>query len=224
MKRKLIKTEDGSHTVLLENMSEHYHSTHGALNESMHVFIEAGLKHVDHAQKVLTVLEVGFGTGLNALLTLDYAISNKRKIQYVGLEPFPLEEELYQQLNYETFLELSANEEYLQTMHSRDWNFPYYYTDYFVLNKIQSTLQEAELQEAAFDVIYFDAFGPDKQSEVWTVENFRKCYQALKADGVLTTYSAKGQVKRDLQEVGFVVEKISGPKGKREMIRARKQL
>jgi len=218
MERSLVTTEDGSHTVYLPEMDEHYHSTHGAVNESKHVFIQAGLEHVNSDQP--TILEVGFGTGLNALLTLQKSLQNKQKIRYVALEPFPLKDHIFKQLNFDAALDFEGAAGFLQKMHQANWNFPVFITDDFVLHKLQNTLQETLFKEEAFDVIYFDAFAPSKQPEVWGAENFKKCYSALKPGGVLTTYSSQGQVRRDMEEAGFNTEKIPGPKGKREMLRA----
>lgn len=224
MSEKIITTEDGSHTLYREDLEEHYHSTHGAIQESQHVFIEAGLRKAIHRNDPVKVLEIGFGTGLNALLTLKEALGLKKKIQYVTLEPLPVSEEAYQQLNYGSLLDLEDASTYLKKMHESAWNFPFYFTDYFILNKIQSKLEDAEFQDEVFDVVFFDAFAPSKQPEVWTLGNFSKIFKALKPGGILTTYSSQGQVKRTLKEAGFEFEKIPGPKGKREMLRATKPI
>lgn len=221
MERSLVTTEDGSHTVYLPELDEHYHSTHGAINESQHVFIQAGLEYLRLDEP--TILEVGFGTGLNALLTLQNSIAKKQKIRYVALEPYPLEADIFKHLNFDDSAEMAAPDNYLQKMHEAQWNFPVFINDDFVLHKLKHTLQETSFMEEAFDVIYFDAFAPAKQPEVWSAENFEKCFQALKPGGVLTTYSSQGQVRRNMQEAGFKTEKIPGPKGKREMLRAIKE-
>ncbi|MGM0566635.1 MAG: tRNA (5-methylaminomethyl-2-thiouridine)(34)-methyltransferase MnmD [Bacteroidota bacterium] len=221
MERSLVTTEDGSHTVYLPELDEHYHSTHGAINESKHVFIQAGLEYVN--ADAPAVLEVGFGTGLNALLTLQNSIAKKQKTRYVALEPYPLEAHIFEQLNFNDSVKFEGAGRYFQKMHTAQWNFPVFITDDFVLHKLQHTLQETSFKEAAFDVVYFDAFAPAKQPEVWSTENFEKCFQALKPGGVLTTYSAQGQVRRNMQEAGFKTEKIPGPTGKREMLRAIKE-
>ncbi len=218
MERSLFTTEDGSHTIYLPQLDEHYHSTHGAVNESKHVFIQAGLEQVNADDPA--VLEVGFGTGLNVLLTLQKSLINKQKFRYVALEPYPLEAHIFKQLNFGAVLEFEGAGAYLQKMHEVQWDFPVFITDDFVLHKLKHTLQDTSFMEDAFDVIYFDAFAPATQPEVWSTENFEKCFQALKPGGVLTTYSSQGQVRRNMQEAGFKTEKIPGPKGKREMIRA----
>lgn len=222
MPEKIIVTEDGSHTLYREDLEEHYHSTHGAIQESQHVFIEAGLRKVVNSNDSVRVLEVGFGTGLNALLAMKEALDLKKKIQFVSLEPFPLSEEVYRQLNYGSLIDLKDANAHLKKMHESAWNFPFYFTDYFILNKIKSKLEDAEFQDEVFDVVFFDAFAPSKQPEVWSLDNFSKIFNAVRPGGILTTYSSQGQVKRKLKEAGFELEKIPGPKGKREMLRATK--
>lgn len=223
MKKKLITTSDGSHTLYLPGIDEHYHSTYGALQESRHVFIEKGLHHLDKNIEPVNVLEVGFGTGLNALLTLFESEKDKRKVHYIGVEPYPLEEQFFKKLNYGRLIDYDKAENYLQQMHEKDWNFPFYITEYFILNKLRTKFEEATLQPSMFHLIYYDAFAPDKEDSLWNKENFEKCYNALKEGGVLVTYSSKGQVKRDLAEAGFNVSKVEGPEGKREMLRAIKK-
>ena len=223
MEKKLITTSDGSHTLYQPGIDEHYHSTHGALHESRHVFIGKGLNHLDKNIEPVNVLEVGFGTGLNALLTLIESEKDKRKIHYIGVEPYPLEEHFFKKLNYGKLIEYDKAGNYLQQMHEKDWNFPFYITEYFILNKLRTKFEEATLQPSMFHLIYYDAFAPDKQDELWNKKNFEKCYTALKEGGVLVTYSSKGQVKRDLAQAGFNVSKVEGPEGKREMLRAIKR-
>lgn len=219
MESRLIVTEDGSHTIFQPELQEHYHSVHGAISESKHVYIEAAMQQFSE-EKTLTILEVGFGTGLNALLTLVEAIKRKQKVRYVALEPFPLSSVFYEKLNFGELTGFPDAHRYLQQMHQKPWNFPYYYSDYFLLHKLDTTLEDASLQNEAFDVVYFDAFAPGKQPGVWSTGNFRKCCDAMKHGGVLTTYSSQGQVKRNMQDAGLTVEKIPGPTGKREIIRA----
>lgn len=220
MEKKLVTTSDGSHTLYLPGIDEHYHSTHGALQESRHVFIGKGWNLLDKSIEPVNVLEVGFGTGLNALLTLIESEKDKRKVHYIGIEPYPLEEQFFKKLNYGRLLDYDKVENYLQQMHEKDWNFPFYITEYFILNKLRTKFEEATLQPSMFHLIYYDAFAPGKQDELWNKTNFEKCYAALKDGGVLVTYSSKGQVKRNLAEAGFNVLKVEGPEGKREMLRA----
>ena len=220
MERQLIKTSDSSHTLYIPEMDEHYHSTHGAFQESKHVFIEKGFHHLERGIEPVNVLEIGFGTGLNALLTLIESEKQRRRVRYVGIEPYPLEKELYEKLNYGEVVGYENAGAFLTDMHEKQWNFPYYISEYFVLNKLKTTFQDAALQPSMFHLIYYDAFAPGKQEEMWNKELFQKCYNALTGGGVLVTYSSKGQVKRDLTEAGFKVEKLEGPQGKREMLRA----
>lgn len=223
MKRELITTADGSHTLYLPEMDEHYHSRHGAIQESRHVFIDKGYCFTAKDIDPLNILEVGWGTGLNALLTLVESDAVSRKVHYVAVEPYPLEKELYEQLNYGDLLEHGKAGMYLRQMHEKSWNFPYYISEHFILHKLQSSFQETALQPGMFHLIYYDAFAPGKQEDMWSKEHFAKCFEALQKDGVLVTYSSKGQVKRDLADAGFSVTKLEGPKGKREMLRAVKQ-
>ena len=209
----IIQTQDGSHTIKNESTGDTYHSVHGAIQESQHVFIQSGLEYflARHPKKKINLLEVGFGTGLNALLTIQ-AYPNIN-IEYTSLEPYPLTKEVFQELNYN-------NKETLLHLHECDWATPCWITPNFKLIKLRSTLADAVLPENHFDVVYFDAFAPNSQPELWTQEAFIKIKSAMQASAVLVTYCAKGQVKRDLKAVGFAVESIPGPPGKREMIRA----
>ncbi len=211
-------TEDGSHTLYLEGLDETYHSKHGAIQEAMHVFIAAGLNHKTAAK--LNILEIGFGTGLNAFLTLKE--SNNRAISYTSLEAFPLKEEIIAQLNYAKELDLiAADKELFEKMHEVEWGEYQEITTQFHLNKIEVELANYSASEK-FDLIYFDAFGPRVQPEMWEKEIFEKMYDVLCDNGVLVTYCAKGSVKRTLKEVGFEIESLPGPPGKREMTRAKK--
>ena len=209
----IVQTSDGSHTIKNELTGDTYHSVHGAVQESQHVFLKSGLEFFlnEHPTQCVRILEVGFGTGLNALLTLQQ--HPDIQIQYTTLEPYPLQADIFQQLNYNGKVELMA-------LHACDWNAPQKITTNFTLTKLQTTLEQSRLDEVFFDVIYFDAFAPNSQPELWTPKALTKVYQAMTTPSLLTTYCAKGQVKRDLKAVGFVVESIPGPPGKREMIRA----
>lgn len=212
---QLIKTEDGSHTIKNETTGDTYHSVHGATQESQHVFLKNGLKFFlhEHPANQIKTLEVGFGTGLNALLTLQQ--HTDISIQYTTLEPYPLTAAFFEQLNYSGKSELLA-------MHKCDWNSPQKISENFSLTKLQSTLEQAQLPKNFFDVVYFDAFAPNSQPELWTPEVFSKIFNSMAKPSVFVTYCAKGQVKRDLKSVGFIIESIPGPPGKREMVRATK--
>jgi tRNA U34 5-methylaminomethyl-2-thiouridine-forming methyltransferase MnmC len=221
-KKVLHITEDGSHTIADEAFDVTYHSKHGAIQESMHVFINAGLNYFiqqQHAHnKSICVFEMGFGTGLNALLTLQQAIQLNQKIVYQTIEPYPLLKEEYAQLNYATLINKELQQSFI-AMHECEWNKAVVVHPLFSFQKIKTDLQQFETTQQ-FDVIYFDAFDPNTQPELWTTTVFKKMFHMLCTNGVLTTYCSKGVVRRALQSVGFTVEKLKGPKGKREIVRA----
>lgn len=214
----IITTSDGSHTIRNESTGDTYHSIHGAIQESDHVFIRSGLQYffgLSSAEKV-RILEVGFGTGLNALLTLQ-AIENKNVcVEYFTVEPFPLSSALFSNLNY-----TASENSYFKLLHEAPWETSININNNFSLTKIKSTVQEVELQNNFFNVVYYDAFAPNSQPEMWTLDVFRKLKNLAATPSVFVTYCAKGQVKRDLKTAGFLVESIPGPPGKREMVRAR---
>ena len=217
MDREIIITLDGSSSIYIPAWKEHYHSHHGAIQEAKHVFIKNGLLEKSNEEE-LKILEVGFGTGLNCLLTLQSKPKNQQ-INYHGLEAFPLEKEEIAQLNYRELLEQNTVA-YFENLHQGSWNEVFKVEEFFILHKIQMLLLECKLEVNSFDLIYFDAFGPRVQPEMWTIEIFEKMFACMKKDGIFVTYCAKGQVKRDLKAVGFEVETLPGPPGKREMIRA----
>ncbi len=214
---ELKLSEDGSTTLYRSDMDEHYHSIHGAIQESMHVFINAGLHHL--TSREITVLEMGFGTGLNALLTL--LCGRGRKISYHALERYPLSPELISKINYPALLGDSDAQKLFDQLHQADWDKTCAITPDFELLKMKQDLLTYH-PDTLFDLIYFDAFDPKKQPELWSPEVFQMLGNATKKGGILVTYSAKGSVKRALINAGFEVEKIPGPPGKREMIRAKK--
>lgn len=218
MKRKIVTTEDGSHTLYIPEMDEHYHSTHGALQESKHIFIEAGLKA--NQKDELCVFEVGLGTGLNALLTLITADELSIKLNYISIEKYPLSEEEYNGLNYSEQTNFDYKPNYL-AIHKCDWNQSIILTANFHFKKLQSDIRTLEFSNLEmFDVIYFDAFAPNKQVGLWDKSIFDKIYKHCNPGAVLVTYCAKGEVRRNLQAVGFKVERLPGPPGKREILRA----
>lgn len=220
-KLKIIETRDGSHTLLNEEMDETYHSSHGALTESKHVFLKEGLLHVLENQPRAAVLEVGFGTGLNAILTYQKAEEIKKDVLYVTLEPFPIDKEIIDQLNYKDLLGDEELYDYFEYLHNWEWNRVKQIEDYFIFQKLPLKLEDYAPKNVFFDVIYFDAFAPKKQPEMWTAEQMKHCYALLNSGGVLVSYCASGQFKRDLIAAGFEIEKIPGPVGgKREMTRA----
>ena len=221
MERTVVLTADGSSSIFVPDFDEHYHSVHGAMQESLHVFINAGLNYMAEKQKTISILEVGFGTGLNALLTYFYANKADLTINYTALEKFPLEMKLVETLNYPEILNIPQATEILNTMHALSWNATVNLSTQFLFNKRHIDLLDFCSTEQ-FDVIYFDAFAPSAQPELWTVSVFENMFNTLKNNGILTTYCAKGSVKRAMKEVGFKIESLTGPIGKREMTRARK--
>jgi tRNA U34 5-methylaminomethyl-2-thiouridine-forming methyltransferase MnmC len=210
-------TEDGSHTLYLPEMDEHYHSVHGAIQESRHVFINAGFEACVVQQP--RVFEVGFGTGLNALLTAIEAGKNGRKVVYTSVELYPLTLEQALQLNYGKML---GEETLFSTLHQAAWNETVSLTDSFDLRKVEADFASMPMAENEYDLIYFDAFAPNKQEDLWQQEIFDRLFRSLRPDGIFVTYCAKGVVRRMLQASGFVVERLPGPPGKHEMLRARK--
>lgn len=221
MKRKIITTGDGSKTIQIEDWDEQYHSKHGAVQEAYHVFIEHGLRLFQNRK--VHLLEIGFGTGLNALITLYEAVGQNLQIDYVGVEAFPVSMKEVNQLDYCEQLGFEGLEQILQKMHSCPWEEVISITTDFSLLKQKKDFKQID-QQGLFNLIYFDAFGARVQPELWTEEIFLKMYQALAIDGVLVTYAAKGSVRRAMQAVGFTVERLPGPPGKREMLRAVKTL
>lgn len=217
MKRTLFTTDDGSVSIKVPELDETYHSKFGAITESMHVFINSGLTCID--QKEIRIWEMGFGTGLNAYLSWIYAKNNKLKIEYYSLEKYPLTKDESDKLNFSEHLEQS--QQTFDRLHSVSWDVKHQIDKHFVLMKTKGDIKTIILPSNC-DLIFYDAFGPDVQSDLWTIDIMKKIYDCSKPGGVFVTYSAKGQVRRNLQEVGFLVEKIPGPPGKREMLRARK--
>lgn len=222
-KKKLQITDDGSHTLFVPDLNEHYHSTHGALQESELVFIHNGLHHIPACIKDINLLEVGFGTGLNALLTVIEAKKQRMKVNYVAVEPEPLAEDIIEMLNYTSVIGGTEAAGYYKKIHEAGWIYPSFLSDYFIISKIQSRLQEVTLRDEQFHLVYFDAFGPEVQPEIWTKDIFTQLYKCMKPDGILVTYSCKGTVKRSMEAAGFTIEKLPGPVGKREVLRATKK-
>ena len=217
---KLVVTGDGSDSLYNEKFDQHYHSLHGALQESMHVFINAGLKYKQASITDISILEIGFGTGLNTLLTLLEAPSSK--INYTAIEKFPLSDDIIEQLNYASVINNVNSKESFSKIHAASWNTVHSVTDLFLFKKVELDFENIDFN-SEFDVIYYDAFAPNAQPELWTIAIFTKMYNALKSDGILVTYCAKGEVKRNLKAAGFEIEALPGPIGKREMTRAHKK-
>lgn len=219
MKREIIKTLDGSTTIYLDDWNESYHSRHGAIQEAKHVFIKNGLSVFEN--EPINILEIGLGTGLNAFITFIEGNKKKQKIDYVGIEAYPVDINEILEMNYVRELEADDFANIFQKMHESDWNRKIEITSDFTLTKRKQFFNEIDDQES-FDLIYFDAFGYRVQPELWSTEIFQKMYNSLKPNGVLVTYAARGVVKRSMISVGFTVEKLAGPPGKREMFRATK--
>ncbi|MCD4723650.1 MAG: tRNA (5-methylaminomethyl-2-thiouridine)(34)-methyltransferase MnmD [Bacteroidales bacterium] len=217
---EIIITEDGSHTLYIPELKEHYHSTFGAIAESMHVFIEAGLlQALKNDTEEINILEVGFGTGLNALLTVLEAGLKGCSVKYTALETFPLPQQLWGKLNYPEQIGDIKAKEIFQFLHQCNWDIEKEIIPGFFITKVERSLQDFKVAGMLYNLIYFDAFGPDVQAELWTDEIFRKISGMTAKGGILVTYSCKGSVRRALMAAGFAVEKIPGPKGKREMLR-----
>lgn len=230
MKREIIITADGSKTIQIPEWNEQYHSKHGAIQEANHVFIKHGLHHFWHKElnpsKDLksyntSILEIGFGTGLNAFITLLEAQKAELNINYCGVEAYPVSENEIKALNYTDTLKAENSENLFQKLHETSWEEKHIITHNFTLLKQQQLFSEINDIEF-YDIIYFDAFGARVQPELWTETIFEIMYKALKPNGILVTYSAKGSVRRAMQAVGFTVERLPGPPGKREMLRATK--
>ena len=219
MKREIVKTSDGSTTIHLPDWNENYHSTHGAIQESKHVFIDKGLSIISKPE--ISILEIGFGTGLNCFLTLLEAEKRKISINYVGVEAYPVTEEEAVQLNYVSELNVGDKQAVFNQLHQVSWDENHDILIKFSLEKRKQFFKDITAEDQ-FNLVYFDAFGAEHQPELWSVEIFRIMFKAMKEDGVLVTYCAKGSVRRAMQEVGFTVERLDGPPGKREMLRATK--
>jgi tRNA U34 5-methylaminomethyl-2-thiouridine-forming methyltransferase MnmC len=222
---KLIQTEDGSSSLFLPELNETYHSFHGALGESQHVFIRMGLEHWHRENpqaKGLRIFEVGFGTGLNALLALEFAEAHTLKVQYTTLEPYPLSEETAAQLNYGSMVADGRFDGAFQALHAARWGEEVSIQTNFSLRKEQMKLEDYQAPEKAFDAVFFDAFAPSKQAELWEKELLEKVANLMAPSAVFTTYCAKGQLKRDLKAISLQVETLPGAPGKKEMVRATK--
>jgi len=214
---EIRQTNDGSKTIYLSSIDETYHSSHGAVQEAKHVFLEHGLSYVDSINdEEINVFEMGFGTGLNALLTATWSMKKQRKVNYTGIELYPVPEIIWQQMDY---AERSEDEQlYIQLMKA-SWEKDQNIHPYFQLRKINENVKEVKL-DTKVDLIFYDAFGPRAQAEMWELPILTKMHELLKTGGVFVTYCAQGQMKRNLTSLGFTVESLPGPPGKREMTRA----
>jgi len=214
----LVKTSDGSHTIYVPELNEHYHSIHGAVQESEHIFIKTGYDNCK--ADPLYIFEAGFGTGLNALLTAVRSINDNREVFYTSVEKYPVGNNLIKSLNHEKYAG-SDGKNIFRLIHSSAWGGMHLICNKFNLYKVEADLADF-IPVFPIDLVYFDAFGPDKQPSMWTREIFGRIASAMRSGGILVTYSAKGEVKRNLRSVGFDVKLLPGPPGKREMISAKK--
>ena len=220
MEREIKMTSDGSQTLYVPELDEHYHSLHGAIQESGHVFIDKGIDAL--FLKEVRVLEVGIGTGLNCLLTALWSDKHQLKVHYTGIDPFPVDEVLNKSLNYPGQIKSNKAQEYFDKIVESEWEDSITVHDQFVLTKKEERIEDFE-SDQLFDIIYFDAFGPNSQKELWEYHILEKVYRLMRKKGIFVTYCAKGQLKRDLNAIGYKVETLKGAPGKREMTRAKKK-
>jgi tRNA U34 5-methylaminomethyl-2-thiouridine-forming methyltransferase MnmC len=216
---EIITTEDGSHTLYVPGMDEHYHSIHGAITESQHIFISNGFETC--SENPVSILEIGFGTGLNAFLTALQSLKSGRRVHYTSAENNPLDKNITDTLNYHTLCG-DNTKELFENIHSAPWNTDVVINSNFTLRKVLTDVTK-NIPRGVFNLIYFDAFGPDKQPEMWTREVIERIAGATAEKGIFVTYSAKGDVKRNLKASGFIFTLLPGPPGKRQIIRAYKK-
>ncbi len=218
---KLIITEDGSHSLYNKSLNETYHSFHGAIQESQHVFIKSGLEYNKiHRNTEIKIFEVGFGTGLNALLTAIWCHESKVRVKYDSIEAYPLSQELTEQLNHAQLLTFDLASVWYNQLHKSDWNQRLELHDNFIYKKILNRLQDHKSNLEYYDIIFFDAFAPSKQPEMWSLDTLTLIAKSMNTGGVFVTYCAQGQLKRNLKSMGLKVETLDGPPGKKEMVRA----
>jgi len=223
MKRQLVITKDGSHTLYVPGLHDHYHSTFGAVQESSHIYIDRAFKAYQLDKDKVNVLEIGFGTGLNAFLTWQESLMQEVCVEYLALEPYPLGTSLASQLNYTDFVQAKGAKAVYEAIHRAEWGVNFELSRHMTLIKSDQKVQEAKLEPGYFDVVYFDAFGPEAQPELWTEKVFRKIFACMATGAVMCTFSSKGDVKRAIKSAGFNIELIDGPPGKRTITRAWKE-
>jgi tRNA U34 5-methylaminomethyl-2-thiouridine-forming methyltransferase MnmC len=217
MKREIVETKDGSHTIFIPEWNESYHSKNGAIQEAKHVFIQSGLSLFQG--KSVSILEIGFGTGLNAFITFLEAKEANQQINYVGVEAYPVVLEEVEKLNYVDELKATSERAVFNKMHTSNWENEIELSSFFQLTKRKQFFQDINDVDT-FDLVYFDAFGFDLQPELWTEEIFKSLYVAMKEGAVLVTYACRTPIRKAMLAVGFRVEKLPGAPGKREMLRA----
>jgi tRNA U34 5-methylaminomethyl-2-thiouridine-forming methyltransferase MnmC len=219
---ELIITKDGSHSLFNPALNETYHSTHGAVQESRYVFLLQGLDEflLKNSATEINVFEVGLGTGLNALLTIEWAQKNNVHVNYDSIEAFPISVAQAKALNYVELIGGADTKAWSELIHKLDWEVKHTITDTFTFQKIKNRIENHQLDESKYDVIFFDAFAPSKQIEMWQLDILSKLYNSMKPNAVFVTYCAQGQLKRNLKSLGLNVETLEGPPGKKEMVRA----
>ena len=219
MNRHLFITEDGSHSISMPDLNVCYHSKHGAIHESQHIYIDTGFRYMAVIKQNISILEVGFGTGLNALLTLIEAEKNDLQILYDVVELYPLDRAIVASLNYLSLLGTPQLSCQFSLMHDCEWQKSVKISEHFAIKKFNGDIRHVELS-GRYDIIYFDSFDPAAQPALWTTSIFRKMYALMNRGGVLVTYCSKGMARKAMMDAGFRVVKLEGPKGKREIVRA----
>jgi len=220
---RVITTDDGSHSLYVPHLDETYHSSFGAITESEHIFIESGLHHFCHSNpqaSQVSIFELGFGTGLNALLSYRYALQTHIEVKYISIESDPLPLDFAMTLNYPALIDFKGSGDIFRALHESSWDQTIQLVEFFSIKKIHRPVEHFEGQQDMVEVIYFDAFAPGIQPAIWSREILQMMFDMIKVGGVLVTYCVQGQFRRDLKAVGFHVEKLPGPPGKREIVRA----
>ncbi|MEC7877959.1 MAG: tRNA (5-methylaminomethyl-2-thiouridine)(34)-methyltransferase MnmD [Bacteroidota bacterium] len=222
MALKIIQTSDGSHTIYDESLNETYHSIHGSINESNHVYVNAGLKQFiyESRKKHVNILEVGFGTGLNFLLLYDFLKKRNIKVDYHTIEPNPLNDSVLEKLNFSKII--GSVDEIFKIIHKSKTDELVEIDKKITFLKSVDTIENIKLKERKYDIIFFDAFAPSKQPDIWSYNNLNKIHSSMGEDSILVTYCSSGKFKKTLHDLGFKVEVLDGPKGKKEMVRVRK--
>ena len=222
MALKIIQTSDGSHTIYDESLNETYHSIHGSINESNHVYVNAGLKQFiyESRKKHVNILEVGFGTGLNFLLLYDFLKKRTIKVDYHTIEPNPLNDSVLEKLNFSKII--GSVDEIFKIIHKSKTDELVEIDKKITFLKSVDTIENIKLKERKYDIIFFDAFAPSKQPDIWSYNNLNKIHSSMGEDSILVTYCSSGKFKKTLHDLGFKVEVLDGPKGKKEMVRVRK--
>ena len=222
MALKIIQTSDGSHTIYDESLNETYHSIHGSINESNHVYVNAGLKQFiyESRKKHVNILEVGFGTGLNFLLLYDFLKKRNIKVDYHTIEPNPLNDSVLEKLNFSKII--GSVYEIFKIIHKSKTDELVEIDKKITFLKSVDTIENIKLKERKYNIIFFDAFAPSKQPDIWSYNNLNKIHSSMGEDSIIVTYCSSGKFKKTLHDLGFKVEVLDGPKGKKEMVRVRK--